>query len=164
MICVRRATAQDLFSIQNYQLTTEEGYQSKYYYYHFLSWPYLMYVAETINKKIVGYTIMKTDEETKEGLCTVQVTNLVVSESYRRMKIGTQLLKQTINAAIEIYGARIVRARSSEKGSPGSKFLEKMGFLMVGEYDYIELYKKVLDLDDQLNSDDISPAAVAWRK
>ena len=31
----------------------------KYYFYHILSWPQLLYVAEDYNKKIVGYVLAK---------------------------------------------------------------------------------------------------------
>lgn len=33
--------------------------QMKYYLYHILSWPQLLYVAEDYNKKIVGYVLAK---------------------------------------------------------------------------------------------------------
>ena len=36
-----------------------ENYSSKYYVYHFLNWPQLLYVAEDSNKKIVGYVLAK---------------------------------------------------------------------------------------------------------
>jgi hypothetical protein len=31
----------------------------QYYFYHILSWPQLLYVAEDYNKKIVGYVLAK---------------------------------------------------------------------------------------------------------
>jgi len=35
----------------------------KYYFYHFLSWPQLLWVAEESNKKIVGYVLAKMEED-----------------------------------------------------------------------------------------------------
>jgi N-alpha-acetyltransferase 10/11 len=32
---------------------------SQYYFYHILSWPQLLYVAEDYNGKIVGYVLAK---------------------------------------------------------------------------------------------------------
>ncbi len=36
-----------------------ENYTAKYYFYHFLNWNQLLYVAEDANKKIVGYVLAK---------------------------------------------------------------------------------------------------------
>ena len=36
-----------------------ENYQMKYYFYHILSWPQLLYVAEDHKGKIVGYVLAK---------------------------------------------------------------------------------------------------------
>lgn len=36
-----------------------ENYQMKYYFYHILSWPQLLYVAEDYDGKIVGYVLAK---------------------------------------------------------------------------------------------------------
>jgi peptide alpha-N-acetyltransferase len=36
-----------------------ENYTFKYYFYHYLSWPQLLFVAEDANKRIVGYVLAK---------------------------------------------------------------------------------------------------------
>jgi ribosomal protein S18 acetylase RimI-like enzyme len=36
-----------------------ENYQLKYYYYHIMTWPQLLYVAEERGGKIVGYVLAK---------------------------------------------------------------------------------------------------------
>ena len=36
-----------------------ENYQMKYYFYHSLSWPQLLYVAQDQKGKIVGYVLAK---------------------------------------------------------------------------------------------------------
>ena len=35
----------------------------KYYFYHYLSWPQLLWVAEDSNGKIVGYVLAKMEED-----------------------------------------------------------------------------------------------------
>lgn len=50
----------DLPQMQNANLwCLPENYQMKYYYYHIMSWPQLLYVAEEHNGKIVGYVLAK---------------------------------------------------------------------------------------------------------
>jgi len=50
----------DLLAMQSCNLMClPENYQMKYYLYHILSWPQLLYVAEDYNKKIVGYVLAK---------------------------------------------------------------------------------------------------------
>lgn len=36
-----------------------ENYQLKYYFYHILSWPHLLYVAADYDGSIVGYVMAK---------------------------------------------------------------------------------------------------------
>ncbi len=51
MVNIRRATVDDLYEMQNCNLfCLPENYQMKYYMYHILSWPQLLYVAEDYNK------------------------------------------------------------------------------------------------------------------
>lgn len=165
MITIRRAEALDLYKIQNSELTTEESYLSKFYYYHHLSWPYMMYLAETFDKKIVGYTIMKLDESSRNtSQVVVQVTNMIVSPSYRRLKIGSQLMKQTINSAIETCGATLIRTKVTDSNSPTSLFLKSIGFRVAQEKEDICVMEKVCKLEDQLDREDISPSQVEWRK
>ena len=44
-------------------LCLPENYQMKYYMYHALSWPELLYVAESDDGNIVGYVMAKMDDE-----------------------------------------------------------------------------------------------------
>ena len=85
MVCIRQATEQDLLAMQRCNLLClPENYQLKvtfnsvqamhvsssicilssvlflqYYFYHILSWPQLLYLAEDYNGKIVGYVLAK---------------------------------------------------------------------------------------------------------
>ena len=59
-VSIRNATVDDLFQMQHCNLSClPENYQMKYYFYHILSWPQLLYVAEDSTKKIVGYVLAK---------------------------------------------------------------------------------------------------------
>lgn len=75
MVCIRPAVTDDLLAMQkcnlmclpeNYQLKVlplcREAYAQappQYYFYHILSWPQLLYVAEDYDGKIVGYVLAK---------------------------------------------------------------------------------------------------------
>lgn len=57
--CVCESQAADLLQVQNANLwCLPENYQMKYYYYHIMTWPQLLYVAED-SGKIVGYVLAK---------------------------------------------------------------------------------------------------------
>jgi len=45
-------------SVAKLHNTTQTGYM-QYYFYHILSWPQLLYVAEDYDGKIVGYVLAK---------------------------------------------------------------------------------------------------------
>lgn len=38
----------------------------KYYFYHLLSWPQLLWVAEDFDGKIVGYVLAKMEEDSSQ--------------------------------------------------------------------------------------------------
>ena len=60
MVSIRPAQVDDLVGIQNANLhCLPENYQMKYYLYHILSWPQLVYIAEDYDGKIVGYVLAK---------------------------------------------------------------------------------------------------------
>ena len=40
--------------------------QMKYYFYHLLSWPQLLWVAEDFDGKIVGYVLAKMEEDNSQ--------------------------------------------------------------------------------------------------
>ena len=63
-VSIRLATPDDLVDVQAANLfCLPENYQMKYYIYHMISWPELLYVAEANNGSIVGYVLAKIDEE-----------------------------------------------------------------------------------------------------
>merc|ERR1711968_436938 len=91
MVCIRRATMDDLQQMQHCNLNClPENYQMKYYLYHVLSWPQLLFCAEDYNKKIVGYVLAKMEEdaEVPHG----HITSLAVLRSHRKLGIAAKLM------------------------------------------------------------------------
>ena len=64
MLSVREATVFDLLNMQQTNLwCLPENYNLKYYFYHVLSWPQLLQVAEDHKGKVVGYVLAKMEED-----------------------------------------------------------------------------------------------------
>ncbi|KAH9622002.1 hypothetical protein KSS87_020060 [Heliosperma pusillum] len=107
MVCIRKATADDLLQMQACNLLClPENYQMKYYLYHVLSWPQLLYVAEDYNGKIVGYVLAKMDEESSE--CHGHITSLAVLRTHRKLGLATKLMSAAQSAMDQVYGAEYV--------------------------------------------------------
>jgi len=86
MVNIRRATVEDLLEMQACNLAClPENYQMKYYFYHILSWPQLLYVAEDPSKKIVGYVLAKMEEDATES--HGHITSLAVLRSHRKLEL-----------------------------------------------------------------------------
>ncbi|KGQ80505.1 peptide alpha-N-acetyltransferase [Candida albicans P94015] len=115
-----------------------ENYQLKYYMYHILSWPQASFVATTydevinvndgeidvpvtqdpksdtayINRgeKIVGYVLgkMEDDPEAADKTPHGHITSLSVMRTYRRMGIAEKLMRQSLYAMCESFGAQYV--------------------------------------------------------
>ena len=108
MVCIRQATVQDLFAMQACNLhNLPENYQMKYYLYHALSWPELLYVAEDDNGKIVGYVMAKMEDEDLEKDEPVHghITSISVLRSHRKLGIATKLMRASMFAMRSIYDA-----------------------------------------------------------
>ena len=108
MVCIRQATVDDLFAMQACNLhNLPENYQMKYYLYHAMSWPELLYVAESDDGKIVGYVMAKMEDEDneKDELVHGHVTSISVLRSYRKLGIATKLMRASQYAMKTIYDA-----------------------------------------------------------
>ncbi|XP_028095976.1 N-terminal acetyltransferase A complex catalytic subunit NAA10-like [Camellia sinensis] len=107
MVCIRKATVDDLLAMQAGNLfCLPENYQMKYYLYHILSWPQLLYVAEDYDGKIVGYVLAKMEEESSE--CHGHITSLAVLRTHRKLVLATKLMTAAQNAMEQLYGAEYV--------------------------------------------------------
>merc|ERR1711915_322632 len=92
MVCIRQATMEDLLSMQTCNLMClPENYQMKYYLYHILSWPQLLFVAEDYNSKIVGYVLAKMEEDAE--VAHGHITSLAVLRSHRKLGLATKLMR-----------------------------------------------------------------------
>ena len=63
-----------------------ENYSFKYHYYHYFSWPHLLYVAEDLETdKVVGYVLGKVDSEKESEINEekAHITSLAVHYKYR---------------------------------------------------------------------------------
>lgn len=104
MITIRRAEVSDMIAMQNANLhCLPENYQLKYYLYHALTWPQLLYVAEDHKKRIVGYVLAKMEEdaEVPHG----HITSVAVMRSHRKLGLATQLMSAVEQDMVECYGA-----------------------------------------------------------
>ncbi|KAG1361537.1 N-terminal acetyltransferase A complex catalytic subunit NAA10 [Cocos nucifera] len=108
MVCIRRATIEDLLAMQACNLMClPENYQMKYYLYHILSWPQLLFVAEDYGGRIVGYVLAKMEEDSSEP-CHGHITSLAVLRSHRKLGIATKLMTAAQNAMELVFGAEYV--------------------------------------------------------
>ena len=70
----------------------------KYYLYHELSWPTLLYVAENDQGEIVGYVMAKLEDDidndtTNPNVVHGHITSISVLRSYRKLGIATKLMR-----------------------------------------------------------------------
>ena len=109
MVHVRPARVSDLAAMQACNLLClPENYQMKYYFYHILSWPQLLYVAED-NGKIVGYVLAKMEEDINPGdEPHGHITSLAVLREYRKLGLATMLMSTVEKIMLQCYDARYV--------------------------------------------------------
>lgn len=107
---IRRAEATDLFAMQAANLfCLPENYQMKYYFYHILSWPQLLYVAEDYNGKIVGYVLAKMDEDsTGSESIHGHITSLAVLRTHRKLGLATKLMIAAQRDMADSFKAKFV--------------------------------------------------------
>ncbi|KAJ6842847.1 putative N-alpha-acetyltransferase daf-31 [Iris pallida] len=110
MVCIRRATMDDLLAMQACNLLClPENYQMKYYFYHILSWPQLLFVAEDYGGKIVGYVLAKMEEEQSPAEpCHGHITSLAVLRTHRKLGLATKLMTAAQNAMEGVFAAEYV--------------------------------------------------------
>ena len=93
----------------------------QYYYYHILSWPQLLQVAEATNGDIVGYVLAKVeDDEAAQAAAAAaagdddddgpqihgHITSLAVARTHRKLGIASRLMSATHTAMRQVFGAR----------------------------------------------------------
>jgi len=128
MVSIRNATVDDLFQMQHCNLSClPENYQMKYYFYHALSWPQLLYVAQDSKKKIVGYVLAKMEEDAPE--VHGHITSLAVLRSHRKMGLAAKLMTAAQEAMQESFAAEYVslHVRKSNRAA-FSLYTQTLGF------------------------------------
>ena len=96
MLSVREATVFDLLNMQQTNLwCLPENYNLKYYFYHVLSWPQLLQVAEDHKGKVVGYVLAKMEEEDTPP--HGHITSLSVLRTHRKCGLATKLMTASHN-------------------------------------------------------------------
>ena len=81
----------------------------RYYFYHLLSWPQLLWVAEDHdpNVGIVGYVLAKMEED--EGKPpSGHITSLAVLRTHRKCGIATALMRRSQVEMEHVFGAHFV--------------------------------------------------------
>lgn len=117
MVSVRRAQPRDLVDMQQCNLMClPENYQMKYYFYHVLTWPQLLYVAED-RGKIVGYVLAKMEEEAV--IPHGHITSLAILRQYRKLGLATKLMEAAHQAMKDVFRAEYVslHVRVGNKGA-----------------------------------------------
>jgi len=90
----------------------------KYYFYHLLSWPQLLWVAEDFDGNIVGYVLAKMEEDEsqpKHG----HITSLSVLRTHRKRGIATALMRRSQLEMKDVFNAEYVslHVRKSNKAA-----------------------------------------------
>jgi N-alpha-acetyltransferase 10/11 len=94
----------------------------KYYFYHLLSWPQLLWVAEDFDGNIVGYCLAKMEEEEQPQASSSSspsknpqlshrhghITSLSVLRTHRKRGIATALMRRSQQEMADVFGADYV--------------------------------------------------------
>jgi len=103
------ATVDDLLYMQNANLwCLPENYQMKYYFYHLLTWPQLLWVAEDSQHKIVGYVLAKMEEDESHKPPHGHITSLAVLRTHRKRGIATLLMIHSQREMRRVFRAQYV--------------------------------------------------------
>lgn len=102
---IRRANTDDMFEMQHSNLRClPENYNMRYFYYHMLSWPQLLYVQKDYNDNTVGYVLAKIDDEDKKDMKHGHITSLAVLRTHRKLGIASRVMRATMREMDAEYG------------------------------------------------------------
>ncbi|MEM1620073.1 MAG: ribosomal protein S18-alanine N-acetyltransferase [Fervidicoccaceae archaeon] len=129
---IRRASLEDLPAvIEINRSSLPENYPFYFFREHLENWPEAFLVAE-IEGKVVGYVMCRVEvgfgHLNKVPMRRGHVISLAVAERYRRLGIGTALMKEAIEALKNVYKAREVYLEVRVSNKPAISLYEKLGF------------------------------------
>lgn len=115
----------------------------KYYLYHYLSWPQLLWVAEDYDGKIVGYVLAKMEEDESQPPHGTYVTDF-----------GRQQVRFAYNALL---------GRLSEEGSNFASFYQLLLILSITYFSIRAYYIRlcVEDTSEETNCHNVDEAIAA---
>ncbi|KEG05710.1 putative N-acetyltransferase complex ARD1 subunit [Trypanosoma grayi] len=103
---IRRATMEDMYQVQHCNLRClPENYNLRYYIYHILSWPQLLYVQEDYNRNIAGYVLAKMEDEEQPEQSHGHITSIAVLRSHRRLGIASRVMRISMEEMQKQYDA-----------------------------------------------------------
>lgn len=103
---LRRATMEDMYEMQHSNLRClPENYNLRYYYYHILSWPQLLYTQQDYNQNTVGYVLGKMDDEDDKVKKHGHITSLAVLRTHRKLGIASRVMRATMKEMDNEYKA-----------------------------------------------------------
>jgi peptide alpha-N-acetyltransferase len=88
-------------------LCLPENYNFKYYLYHIIAWPHLLYVADD-GGKIVGYVLGKMNDEDDDKDPGGHITSLAVIRTHRKLGIATKLMRAAQAQMDQVFAAHYV--------------------------------------------------------
>jgi ribosomal protein S18 acetylase RimI-like enzyme len=104
----RRLKLEDLYEMQNCNLRClPENYNIRYYLYHYLLHPQLLWVSTDYNNKMAGYVLAKIDDENDKDSTKPHghITSLAVLRSHRKLGIATNVMNASMDRMQKIYSA-----------------------------------------------------------
>jgi ribosomal-protein-alanine N-acetyltransferase len=134
---VRRATADDLPQvIKINRLELPENYPEWFFREHLEKWGEAFLVAES-GGSAVGYVMSRVEyghPYTLTGKLIAKkghIVSIAVLRQYRRMGIGTELMKRAMAALKDVYGCEEVYLEVRVSNTPAIKLYEKLGFTRI---------------------------------
>ena len=91
----------------------------KYYFYHLLSWPQLLWIAEDFDGVLVGYCLAKMEEDERTQPRHGHITSLSVLRTHRRRGIATALMRSAQREMADVFDAEYMslHVRRSNKAA-----------------------------------------------
>lgn len=125
-VVVRRAERADLEALYEIELECfrEEAFP-RYYIASFLDDPDFITLVITVGGEVVGYVVAKVD--VFMGKRMGHIYSIAVKQAYRRMGLGSRLLR-TVEEALRERGAKVCYLEAREDNIAAINFYHKHGY------------------------------------